>query len=169
MTHLPPGEPPDQPPEQPPDPEGRLRITPPGVLVGCAVLGLVLGWLLRRGSGWLSRTPPTVGWLPMVSLAFVAAVIGTLAWTTHRQLHRQRIPMAAHTAVNRLVLGKAGALVGALVAGGYLGFALSFVGVLDALARQQIVRAAATGVVGILVTVASLLLERACRVREPDR
>ena len=92
----------------------------PGALIGSALVGLVLGWLLRPVSIRLSGTAPTVGWLPVLALAFVALVIGLgrlvdvpvrcTAATSGSQPHH---------AVNRLVLAKACALVGALVAGGY--------------------------------------------------
>ncbi len=50
-----------------------------------------------------------------------------------------------HQAVNRLVLARACALVGALVAGGYLGYALSWLGVDAELARQRAWRSVAAG------------------------
>jgi hypothetical protein len=67
--------------------------------------------------------------------------------------------------VNRLVLAKACALAGALVAGGYFGFALSWLGLTEAeLARQRVVRALVGGGSALALVVGSLLLERACRV-----
>jgi hypothetical protein len=54
------------------------------------------------------------------------------------------------------------------VAGGYFGYALSWVGVESALAGQRGWRSVITGAAGTLVVVAALLLERACRVRSED-
>ena len=51
-------------------------------------------------------------------------------------VHHERLE--PHQAVNRLVLARACALVGALVAGGYVGYALSWVGVDAELAGQRV-------------------------------
>ena len=64
-----------------------------------------------------------------MALFFVAAVVGGTAYVTRRTVRRDRFDLAHHQAVNRLVLGKACALVGALVVGGYLGYALAQLGV----------------------------------------
>jgi hypothetical protein len=71
--------------------------------------------------------------------------------------------------VNRLVLAKSCALAGAMVAGGYLGYALSWVGISEAqLAGQRIARSLLAGLASVLIVIGSLLLERACRVRGDD-
>ena len=146
-----------------------MRPTTAGAVVGTALLGLVLGWLLRPVSVWGNRPAPTVGWLPALTLTFVALLIGSVAWSTHRLLHRRRLLLEPHRAVNRLVMAKTCALVGALFAGGYLGYALSWVGLTDAaLARQRVVHSVLAGVAAVLLVVGSLLLERACRVRKDD-
>jgi hypothetical protein len=139
-------------------------------VVGWALAGLVLGWLVRPVSVRLSGTAPTVSWLPVLALLFVAAVVGSVAWSTYRLLHRRHERLQPHHAVNRLVLAKSCALAGALVAGGYFGYALSWLGLTEAaLARQRVVHALLAGVAGILLVVGSLLLERACRVSRDDR
>ena len=165
MHHEP--EPPEEP--EPPPPAGRVRATSAGAITGFALVGLVLGWLLRPLSIRVNGTAPTVGWVPVLALLFVAAVVGFVAWSTYRSLHRRHERLEPHQAVNRLVLGKACALAGALVAGGYLGYALSWLGLTDAeLPRQRLQHALVGGVSGALLVVASLLLERACRVRRDD-
>ena len=66
-------------------------------------------------------------------------------------------------------LVKACAVAGALVAGGYFGYALSWVGMSEAeLASQRLVRALLGGLAGTALVVGSLLLERACRVSKGD-
>jgi hypothetical protein len=156
-------------PDDEPPSDGRLRSTSPGVVTGFALVGLVLGWLLRPVAVAVNGAAPTVGWLPVLALLFVAVVVGAVAWTTHRQLHRRRERLQPHHAVNRLVLAKSCALAGALVAGGYLGYALSWFGLTDAeLAHQRVVHALIGGASGALLVVASLLLERACRVSRDD-
>ena len=82
-------------------------------------------------------------------------------------VHHQRLE--PHRAVNRLVLARACALVGALVAGGYVGYAVSWVGVDTELADQRVWRSAVAALAGVAIVITSLLLERACRVRsDPD-
>jgi hypothetical protein len=157
---------PDHGPE-PPEPRGRIRPTRPGAVAGFAVVGLVLGWVVRPAAVWVDGSAPTVGWLPALALLFVALIVASVAWSTHRVVRRARDRLDPRHAVNRLVLAKACVLAGALYAGGYFGFALSWVGVTDAeLARERIERSVAAGVGGVLLVVASLLLERACRVRK---
>jgi len=129
----------------------------------------VLGWLLRPLSIRLTGSAPTVGWIPVLALAFVGLVVGSVAWLTHRSLHRRRERLAPHHAVNRLVLAKACAVAGALVAGIYFGCALSWVGVGGGvLVNQRLVRAVLGGCAGAALVVGSLLLERACRVSKAD-
>lgn len=158
----------DETPE-PPESEGRIRATGPGLLLGLGLAGLVLGWALRPVSLDLRGAAPTVGWLPVLALFLVAVIVGTTAWATHRVMHTHQLRLPAHQAVNRLVLAKACALVGAVVAGGYLGYALSWVGITEgSLAAQRLVRSVLAGVAGVLIVAASLALERACRVSRDD-
>ena len=81
-------------------------------------------------------------------------------------MHRRRLE--AHRAVNRLVLARACALVGALVAGGYLGYAVSWLGDASQYADRWILRAAVAALGALGVTLASLVLERACRADGGD-
>ena len=67
------------------------------------------------------------------------------------------------------MLGKASALAGAVIAGGYLAFALMFVGRWDAAGpRERVIRALVAVVVAVGLSIAGLLLERACRVPGGD-
>lgn len=146
--------------------QGRLRTTAASSLAIAALVGLAVGGLIRpvveRGDG----VAPTVPWAPALTLAFLAAVLLGLAWTTYRTIHQQLRRIEPRRAVNLLVFGKASALAGAAVAGGYLGYALSFVEAADnaALPRERVVHSlVACGTSGA-VMVGGLLLERACRV-----
>jgi MFS family permease len=147
---------------------GTLRPTPPGLVLGWALAGLVGGWFLHPLTDrW--GNPPLVTWPQPLALALVAAILGFTAWSTWRTVHVHREPLDPHRAVNRLVLARACALVGALAGGGYLGYGLSWIGDSSELAEQRIWRCGAATVAGVLVVVASLLLERACRVHgDPD-
>jgi MFS family permease len=155
--------------EEEPGPEGHIGTTSPGSLIGFGLLGLVAGWALRPVGIRLNGTAPTVGWLPVLALLFVAVVVGSVAWVTYRSLHRRHERLQPHHAVNRLVLGKACALAGALFAGVYFGYALSWLGITEAeLARQRVLRALVGGGSAVALVIGSLLLERACRVSRDD-
>lgn len=162
-----PPEDPDQ--DQEPKPSGSLRPTGPGPLIAFALTGLVLGWVLRPIGVWMTGTAPLVGWLPVLALLFVALIIATVAWLTYRTLHRRHERIEAHRAVNRLVLAKSCALAGSLVGGGYLGYALSFLGMTEsALMMQRAIQALCAGGAAALLVAGALLLERACRVSDDD-
>jgi hypothetical protein len=56
-----------------------------------------------------------------------------------------------------------------VVAGGYFGYALAWVGFGEAeLAQQRMVHAVLGGLAGVALVAGSLLLERACRVNGDD-
>ena len=104
-----------------------------------------------------------------LDLALVGALIGVLAYTTWQRIQVRRERMESQRAVAFLVLGKASALVGAMVAGGYFAFALLFVTRWEADApRERVIRAGIAVVAGLGLMVAGLLLERACRVPRRD-
>jgi len=152
-----------------PDGAGHVHPTGPGPLVGLGLVALVLGWALRPVAIEIRGAAPPVSWLPVLALLLVAAILAAVARSTYKLLHVRKRRLPPHQAVNRLVLAKACALAGAVVAGGYLGYALSWVGVSEGeLAQQRLVRSALAGVAGLLIVVASLTLERACRVRRED-
>ncbi len=151
------------------EPQGHIQNTGPGPLVIFALVGLVLGWAVRLVTMATGRVAPMVGWLPVFALAFVAVIVGSVAWSTYRQLHRRHERIEPHRAVNRLVLAKACALAGAFLAGGYFGYALSWMGHTDAdLAKLRVVQSVLAGFASVLIVTGSLLLERACRVRKKD-
>lgn len=147
---------------------GRLRPTSPGAITAWAVVGLVGGWLLRTVVVRRGGTPPIVTWAQPLALLLVAAILGATAYLTWRTVHVHRERLDPHRAVNRLVLARACALVGALVAGGYLGYAVSWAGVDTELADQRVWRSVFAGLAGVAIVVTALLLERACRVRSDD-
>lgn len=152
--------------ETPPDPAGHVGATGAGALTGFVVVGLVLGWLLRPVANSVNGSAPTVGWIPVLTLLFVALILGSVAWATYRSLHHRLERIEPHKAVNRLVLAKSCALAGAMVGAVYLGYALSWLGLTEAdLAQQRMLRSLVGAVAGALIVVASLFLERACRVR----
>jgi Protein of unknown function (DUF3180) len=144
---------------------GRIRPTRLRTLAAVAAGGLVVGWfgvpLLREVDG----TVPTIPWVSVLALLFAGAVLVGMAWQTWTQLHRRHQRIDPHRAVNFLVLAKASAIVGAAVAGVYLGYAAQY---LDGLGydapTSRVLRGAAGTVAGVLIVVGGLVLERACIV-----
>jgi len=112
---------------------------------------------------------PDISLLSVGLLFFAAAIIGGSAYVTRRTVQRERATLAHHQAVNRLVLGKACAMVGALLTGGYLGYAVAQLGVGDPASAARLWRSSVAALGAVAVTTAALLLELACRVpRRPD-
>jgi hypothetical protein len=161
-------EPPDDAPE-PPDPEGRLRPMSPAALCAWAVVGLIGGWVFHAVADRGTGLPPQVSWAQPLAHVLVAAILFGTAWSTRRTIAQHPGRLSPHQAVNRLVLARACAYVGALAGGAYLGYAVSWLGVDSSeLAGQRAFRSACAGVAGILIVVGGVLLERACRVPPED-
>ena len=164
MTRIDPQERPPTDPSGPEEPDGTVRVTGPGPLVLFGVVGLVGGWSVRPLSIRMNFLAPSVPIASIAALFFVAAVVGTTAYLTRRVVRGDRSALAHHQAVNRLVLGKACALAGALITGGYLGYALAQLGVDAPAADQTQWRSLVAALGGACICVAALLLELACRV-----
>lgn len=146
-----------------PEPRGTLRPTSAGSLAACAVAGLVIGWGLHPAMSRLAGGPPLISWAQALALVLVAAIMAFLAWQTWQTVQVRGERLEPHRAVNRLVLARACALGGSLVAAGYVGYAVSWLGDASQLADRWILRSvvAAAGAAGVML--ASLVLERACR------
>ena len=151
------------PEEEPPEPRGTLRPTSARALTACVVVGLALGWAIHPVLNRLGGHPPLVSWTQALTLVLVAAIMGFLAWHTWQTVQVRGERLEVHQAVNRLVLARACALGGALIGAGYVGYAVSWLGDESQYADRWILRSvvAAAGAAG--VTLASLVLERACR------
>ena len=149
---------------------GRIRTTRARSLLLLGGCGLVIGWFSVPVFEAIQTTPPTIGWQSVFALAFLAAVLLGTAWSTWRALHRLQRYIEPNRAVNLLVLAKASALVGALVAGAYLGFGAQFLDSLDIeLPRQRAIRSGLAAVASLLMMVGGLLLERALKIPgEPE-
>ena len=147
-------------------PQGRISLTGPGPVVGSGVVGLVIGWAVRPLCLRFGYAEPDISLVTIGVLFFAAAIIGGSAYLTRRTVLRDRFALAPHQAVNRLVLGKACAMVGALLTGAYVGYAVAQLGVGDPASATRLWRSVVAALGAGAVTVAALLLERACRV--PD-
>jgi hypothetical protein len=140
----------------------------PSVLTAWGVAGLVGGWLFHRVVYGGPKFAPLVPWSQSVAWALVAGILLVTARATRRSIQQQQGGLAPHHFVNRLALARACAYVGALAAGAYFGYALSWVRVDSDLATERMVRSAAAGLCGLMVVAAGVLLERACRVPPED-
>lgn len=145
-------------------PVGNLRPTSPAALATWGVVGLAGGWLLRPVAERVRGTAPIITWAQPLALLLVAAILAVTAWSTWRAVHVHHLGLDPQRAVNRLVLARACAYVGALVGGGYLGYALGWLGADSQLASQRVWRSALGALAGIIIVGTALLLERACRV-----
>jgi hypothetical protein len=147
---------------------GSVRSTSPRSLAVAAIFGALSGWLIVAASNSFDLVPPQVPWTAPVGVLLIAGLVGVFAYTTPTRIQVRKERMDPQRAVAFLVLGKASALAGALIAGGYLAFALMFVARIDADApRDRVIRSAVAVVAGVGLAVAGLLLERACRVPGP--
>lgn len=151
-----------------PPAEGHIGPTGAGTLVIFGAVAMVGGWLLRPVTERLDGTAPVVTWLQVFVLFFVAGLVAVTAGVTWRSLQVKREWLEPHRAVNRLVMAKASALAGALMVGGYVGYAVSWLGLEAELAGQRMTRSLLAGLAGLLITIAALVLERACRARFSD-
>lgn len=138
-----------------------------------AAVAVATGWTgIRVWSRFDGGLPYVPRGAPF-ALLFLAAVLAGCALMMRRrvQLRRPGAPrIAPLLAVRLLVLAQASAIVGSLVAGGYVGAALFYAEDLDV----QFRRAAAGWCLGsalaaIVAVVAAVWLERECRVPpDPD-
>lgn len=155
-------------PDEEPEPAGSLRPITARALAISVVLGLVGGWLWPRIAVRITGQTPMVSWLQPLTLVLVAGIMGFLAWHTWRTVQDLDRRLEVHHSVNRLVLARACALAGALVGGGYAGFAVSWLGDASDRAEQWMLRSVVAAAAAAAVTVASLVLERACRTPRGD-
>jgi small-conductance mechanosensitive channel len=154
-------------PEQPSS--GSVTLTPWRALLVAALFGGLAGWLVVVTANAFDVLPPRIPWTAPIGIAVFAALVGALAWSTHQRLQVRRERMEPQRAVAFLALGKASALAGAAVAGGYLGFALMFLTRIDAATpRDRVIRAAVAVVAGVGLMIAGLRLERACKVPDDE-
>ncbi|WP_242001809.1 DUF3180 domain-containing protein [Kribbella steppae] len=155
--------------KKPPRP-GSVRPTSRWLLVAIGVLGAAVGLTMVQAIESGGGVAPAVSWLTLVAWTFLAALLFAAARNTHQRIQVRRERVEPARAVFLLLIGKASAFVGALCAGVYAGFALSFLEAVSSSGpRNRVIMAGAAAVVSVLVVTAGLLLERACRIPEdPD-
>ncbi len=132
-------------------------------------VGLVAGRLLPELILRFDRNVPVVGWGASVTLLIGAAILGGLAWSTWQSLHKKNLRMTSDHGVMLLALAKASALVAAIFAGGYGGYAVAYLGAFESpLGKDRVIHAGAGAFAGLLMLAAALVLEWALRVRTDE-
>lgn len=136
-------------------------------LVLAGLVGVVVGLVYAIAEAARSGTPVVLTGLGLVTLVLV--VLGLVVAARYMsRVKRRTAPVDPLLAVRILVLGRTGAVVGAVVAGLYLGIGVQRVGsgLTAGGGGRQVVLAGLGVLAGLAVTVAGLVVERACR--RPD-
>lgn len=147
----------------------RMRRTSVLGVVGLLATGLVVGLLTPPVIIRFDGIVPRISWLAAFLLATAAVGVGIMALNTWQSLHRDKSRMTSQHAVTMLSVAKSAAAVGALIAGFYAGFAISYLDDLDTLlGRERAIHGGAAALASVLLLIAALLLERACIVPSDD-
>jgi hypothetical protein len=146
-------------------------VTPtrPSTLLLVGLTGVVVGYGIGLVSDQLGYGLPRVSWVAIGLLLFLAVLLFVAARRARSWVSgdRPQEPGDALTLGRYVALAKAGSVFGSLMAGGYLGLAVTG---LDRLGteygREHVLWAAGATVAAVVVTVAALALERSLQL--PD-
>ncbi len=155
--------PPDSRPDRP-----RLRPISGRAVALSAVIGLVAGWGIHPLFVRLGGHPPLVSWVQAFALLIMGVLVGVVAWRTWLTVQIRGERLESYEAVNRLALARSCILAGAVVGAGYVGYAVSWLGDDSRLADQWILRSLVAAGGALVLMIASLVLERACRADVGD-
>lgn len=143
-----------------------------GRVVSSAVIGFVLGWglgqIIEERRGELLRPP----WSTAVVLAVVAVALVNVAVRTRarRRGAAGTKPLPPLVAARLAALGLAAVVAGALLAGGYLGYAVDAATDLATTYRKDVfLRSVVTAIAAACVAFGGWLLERGLRSTPPPR
>lgn len=135
------------------------------ILVG---VGLIVGRLLPPLAVRFDGSAPRPTWAAAVILGSGAVIVGVIGWSTWQALHKKKQRVNVDRAIQLLALAKSCIMVGGVFAGGYIGFALAFVGDGSPGGHERLIRSLAAGVAAVLLLLAALFLEWACRLPQDD-
>ncbi|HEY8589044.1 MAG TPA: DUF3180 domain-containing protein [Naasia sp.] len=145
-----------------------MKRTAPGLPVGLAIAGGVIGWLLEVGlasAGSAVLVPP---YSLAVALAGIALVLAAAGWpirqTVRGKATRRLDPFRA---MRVLLLAKASTLAGALIGGASLAIVLYLLS-RPVLPSAALPPAIAAVVASLVLVAAGLLVEHWCRVPPED-
>ncbi len=138
-------------------------------LVAWAAVGGVFGWLVARLVYLARGEVASVPWSAALVLAAAGAALIYTAIRTRARLEGKEgtKPLPPLVGARLAALGVAASRVGAVVAGGYSGYALFLVGDLTTDYRKEVVLRCVLCVLGaVVVVMGALLLERVLRLPE---
>ena len=152
-----------------------MKPTRVSALLAAALVAGVAGYLVAKLA--YSSLPPLPGYAP-VTLLLLAVAEGAIAWVVRDRVAVRRRdldgrprgrPLHPLQVARAVVLAKASSPTGAVLCGGYLGYlAWTFPHRDDSRAAAADVRVCAlSAVAALLLVLAALVLERACRAPEP--
>lgn len=131
--------------------------------------GLIVGRLIPPLAVRFEGHAPVPGWSASLLLLLLAAMVGGCAWSMWQSVHRDKRTVRSSYGVRMLALAKAAIMVGGVFCGGYLGFALAYLGADSPLGQDRFWQALAAGGAAALLLVVALVLEWACLVpRDED-
>jgi hypothetical protein len=153
-----------------PEPRGTVRLTKLSVLLAALVVAALVVWLLLLALDTAGLPLPYVPVLVPVVLGLIAAGVALGALATWRAINVKNELIEPKSAIQRLALGKASSLAGAVIAGCYLAMALySFTSGISAPSRfWRGLSAAIAAITALALAVAGYVLELACRVPPDD-
>lgn len=144
-----------------------MRPTGWRVLLGLAVVGAAVGWAVVSIVKSWSGAPPNVPWTAPLTLGALAAGFAVAAVTLRPRLRREEghRPLDPFTAARTAVLAMAGSRAGAVLAGGYAGYAVYLLADLSTSYRRSLLFPVGLSILAaVALTVAALWLERVCRI-----
>ncbi len=148
-----------------------MRPTSPGLLLGLAGIAAITVWALV-GFWTVSNGLPFVPWSAAAIIWSAAVAIGVAALVLRPRLRRAENakPISPFAAARLAALALASSRTGALLAGGYLGYAVVVLGNLDTEYRRRALAVALVSALGSAALLgAGLLLERFCRLPPPPQ
>ena len=147
-----------------------MKRTSPLALVGIAVAGAVIGWLLQVGlvaGGSPSLIPPATLYSVLFILAFGLLLLGRPVRRLVRGTARRRVD--PFFAMRVLVLAKASSLTGALLVGAAAALVVWTVTRVNGVSTPGFWPDVLTGVGALALAVAGLIVESWCRIPPEDR
>lgn len=144
------------------------HLTWKSVLVAFLSAG-VLAWVVGILGSRTGVDPVSVPWTTGAVCVAVGAVVLWLAWAVRQFVAGKRPGLDPIKAARTVVLAQASAYTGALLGGGFVGYAISMAAYWDHEPRRQVVIAAVVSAIGALILMgAGWLAERWCRVDRED-
>ncbi|MBE7699190.1 DUF3180 domain-containing protein [Oerskovia sp. Sa1BUA8] len=144
----------------------RTKVT---TLLLVTVVTTVVGWLVVVGLERRGTYLPRVPWIVDVALVGLAVAVFWAGWAVRSYLKGRRPSLDPLRAARTLVLAKAAALTGSLLAGWYLAQVVAVLGDLAIEPRRE--KAVAAGVAAlsaVVLAVVGLVVETFCQVPPED-